>query len=248
MGEPVKKICKYIKNNASNPLVIGLQEVQLTGGKYLTILKKEFPQYHIVLPYAYENQPRSVVCILLINKSLCTSYNVMTLDKLEESLRYNYVQVKTPTGPFKILNIHLPQTTFNNHMAPWYIKSRFRLRTAMENALLNFATLHRTEPAIIMGDLNACPTSALYETLATTPIDRPFFDSILPKDSQVASWCDRHLNAGRIDYIMYSWYMVDQNSPYVCRPGKIIQDTISDKLSDHALIVASIEGRFDGCV
>ena len=82
-GDRLKRICEYIKNKMNNPLVIALQEVQLSGGKYLTVLEEQFPDYHIVLPQAYKNQPRSVVSVLLINKNLCESYNVRTLEGLE---------------------------------------------------------------------------------------------------------------------------------------------------------------------
>ena len=34
----LERICKYIKNKMNNSLVIALQEVQLSGGKYLTVL------------------------------------------------------------------------------------------------------------------------------------------------------------------------------------------------------------------
>ena len=70
-GVRLQRICRFIKSKASNPLVIALQEVQLSGGKYLAVLKEQFTDYHIVLPKAYKNQPRSVVSVLLINKNLC---------------------------------------------------------------------------------------------------------------------------------------------------------------------------------
>ena len=46
----LNKECEYIKSKINNTLVIALQEVQLSGGKYLEIFEKHFPDYHIVLP------------------------------------------------------------------------------------------------------------------------------------------------------------------------------------------------------
>ena len=105
----VRRSCEYIINKMSEPMVIGLQEVQLSGGKYLKVLEEYFPEYHIILPPAFNGQPRSVISILLLRKDICDSYSVNVLDNLEDSLRYNYVTFNTSDGLcFRVLNTNIP--------------------------------------------------------------------------------------------------------------------------------------------
>lgn len=245
----LNRICEYIKCKMSNPLVIALQEVQLSGGKYLEVLEKQFPDFHIVLPMGYKKQPKSVMSVLLINKDLCESFSIRTLDGLEDSLRYNFVQINTHVEGlcFRILNTNIPHNCFHNNTAEWYKEERENLRALFMNRIMELAATYRTEPdlkLIIMGDFNASEKSDFIEALAYTSMNRPMVDAVKPCERNVYTWRDCATKTKkRIDFILYSAGML-------CDTGvsaKLTQTddrTIRDKLSDHVILVGGIKIDF----
>lgn len=247
--ERLNRICEYIKEKMQNPLVIALQEVQLSGGKYLKVLEEQFSDYHIVLPKAYKNQPRSVVSVLLINKNLCKSYNVRTLDGLEENLRYNYVHINSHINInaniervcFRILNINVPHICLQN-AAEWYRKEREELRTLFISKVKELADTYRTEQdikLIVLGDFNTVPDDKFIESLVYS-YDRPMVDAVKKHDKNTATWRDLVTKTkNRLDYILYSTGMFCDTG--VCAKFTLIDETtIFQGLSDHAILVGGI--------
>lgn len=242
-GDRLKRICEYIRNKMNNPLVIALQEVQLSGGKYLTVLKEQFPDYHIVLPKAYKNQPRSVVSVLLISKTLCESYNVRTLEGLDDSLRYNFVHINTHIEGlcFRILNTNVPHNCLEN-AAEWYREEREELRALFIQNIKNLANTYRSEPdlkLIVLGDFNALPDDRFIESLAYA-YDKPMIDAVKDHDKKTATWRDfATRTTSRSDYIFYSAGMLCDTG--VSAKFTMVDDsTILKELSDHAILVGGI--------
>ncbi len=165
-GDRLHKVCNYIKENVNSPFIIALQEVQLSGGKYLSVFEEEFPDYYIVLPIGWKNQPHAVVSLMLINKKICRDYNVRDLDNadLNDSLRYNFVHINTSYEGlcFRILNVNVPQTCFTGNEAQWYRESRTQLRSAFEKELIKIANTYRSEPDL---NLSCLATLTLLQTL-----------------------------------------------------------------------------------
>lgn len=240
----LSRICNYIKSRMNNPLVIALQEVQLSGGKYLSVLESEFPDYHIILPKGYENQPKSVVSVLMINKALCQSYSVGTLERLEDSLRYNFVTINTHAEGlcFRILNIHIPHNCFSGSTAEWYKKERKELRTLFISRIMELADTYRREPDlkfILLGDFNALPDSDFLHSLAYT-CQRPMIDAVKLCDKDTYTWKSRVTEAkNRLDYILYSAGMLCDTG-ITAKATAIDDTTIRQELSDHAAIIGKI--------
>ena len=242
-GDRLKRICEYIRNKMNNPLVIALQEVQLSGGKYLKVLEEQFPDYHIVLPQAYKNQPRSIASVLLINKSLCESYNVRTLEGLEDSLRYNFVHINTHIEGlcFRILNTNVPHNCLEN-AAEWYRQEREELRAKFIRKMKDLANTYRSESdlkLIVLGDFNAVPDDTFIESLAYS-YDRPMIDSVKNHDKNTATWRDFITKTkSRLDYILYSTGML-RNTGVSAKFTLVDETTIFQELSDHAILVGGI--------
>ena len=242
----LNRICEYIKSKMKNPLLIALQELQLSGGKYLTVLEKHFPDFHIVVPqaYRYQHQPRSVVSVLLINKDLCESFNVRTLTGLGDSLRYNYVHIDTKGLCFRILNVNVPHNCLENS-AEWYREEREALRELFIKKIKQTANTYRSEPdlkLIILGDFNALPNDTFIDSLAYA-YNRPMIDPVKKQDKDTPTWRDFSTGArSRIDYILYSTGLF--NTGVSAKLTMIDDSTISNKLSDHALLIGGISVDF----
>lgn len=241
----LNRICDYIKSRMNNPLIIALQEVQLSGGKYLDVLKKQFPDYHIVLPKGYKKQPRSVLSVLLINKDLCESFSIRTLDGLEDSLRYNFVAVNTHIEGlcFRILNLNIPHNCFNENAAEWYKEEREELRTLFINRIKDLASRYRSESVlklVLLGDFNAIPESDFINSLAYE-YDSSMIDAIRPQDKNTVTWRDNVTKSqNRLDYILYSTGMLGDTG-VSAKIAQIDDQTIQQKLSDHAIIIGGIK-------
>lgn len=240
------RICDYIKSKMSNPLVIALQEVQLSGGKYLPILEKAFPDFYIVLPKGFNNQPRSVMSVLLINKLLCESFSIRTLDNLEDNLRYNFVQINTHIEGvcFRVLNTNVPHNCFNENTAEWYKEERKELRSLFIDSITNLANRYRSEPdlkLIVLGDFNATPDTDFIESLAYTNINRSMIDAVKPYNKNVYTWKDYETKTkNRLDYIFYSTGMLCDTG--VSAKFTLTDDTtIQQELSDHAILIGGIK-------
>ena len=242
-GARFTRICEHIKDNMNNPLVIALQEVQLSGGKYLTVLEEQFPDYHIVLPKAYKNQLRSVVSVLLINKKLCESYNVRILEGLDDSLRYNFVHINTHIEGlcFRILNMHLPHNCLEN-AAEWYRADRETLRALFVESIKTLANTYKSEPdlkLVVLGDLNTLPDDKFMESLAYA-YNSPMIDAVKYHDKETATWRNNATRTkSRLDYILYSTGML-YNTGLGIRHTMLDDTTILNDLSDHAIIVGGI--------
>lgn len=242
-----QSICFFIRKKMNNPLVIALQEVQLSGGKYLTVLEEQFPDYHIVLPQAYKNQPRSVASVLLINKDLCESYNVRTLEGLEDSLRYNFVHINTHIEGlcFRILNMHVPHNCLEN-AAEWYREEREALRELFIENIKELANTYRSEPdlkLVVLGDFNTAPDDRFIESLAYA-YDRPMIDAVKDHDKKTATWRDFSTRTkSRLDYILYSTGMLC-NTGVSAKFTMVDDSTILNELSDHAILVGGISVDF----
>ena len=246
-GNRLKRICEYIRKKMNNSLVIALQEVQLSGGKYLKVLEEQFPDYHIVLPQAYKNQPRSVASVLLINKNLCESYNVRTLEGLEDSLRYNFVHINTHIEGlcFRILNTNVPHICLDS-AAEWYRADREALRALFIENIKNLANTYRSEPdlkLIVLGDFNALPDDRFIKSLVYA-YDKPMIDAVKDNDKKTATWRDFATKTkSRLDYILYSTGMLC-NTGVSAKFTMVDDSTILNELSDHAILVGGISVDF----
>lgn len=241
----LSRICDYIRSKMSNPLVIALQEVQLSGGKYLRVLEKQFPNYHIVLPKGYKNQPKSVISVLLINKDLCEAFSVGSLEGLHDSLGYNFVTISTHIEGlcFRILNTNIPHNCFNANTAEWYKKEREELRKLFVDCIKELASSYRSEPdvkLIILGDFNATPESDFITSIAYTHYNRPMVDAVRPENKNVMTWRSNETNSeGRLDYILYSLGMLCDTG-VKAKFTQIDDHAIQQGLSDHCMLIGGI--------
>ena len=91
------------KKEAPEAWLFGLSEV-ISGkdNKYLDILRGEFQGYVMVLPKAYRNDFRSAINVLLINAEGYHEHNTRILDGLEDSILYEYVDIDTDYGYFRV--------------------------------------------------------------------------------------------------------------------------------------------------
>lgn len=112
------------KKEAPEAWLFGLSEV-ISGkdNKYLDILRGEFQGYVMVLPKAYRNDFRSAINVLLINAEDYHEHNTRILDGLEDSILYEYVDIDTDYGYFRVVNAHIPHTC-NENRQEWYQQSR----------------------------------------------------------------------------------------------------------------------------
>lgn len=237
----LNRSCEYIADKMSEPMIIGLQEVQLSGGKYLDVLKQYFPKYHIILPAGYKSQPKSVLSILLIRKDICESYSIGKLDNLEDSIRYNYVTLNTIDGLcFRVLNTNIPHTCYENQ-ADWFKENRRILRETFINEIKSLAETYRNEADvkfIALGDFNTVPDDSFIEALAYTYIDKPMIDPVLASDKNKITW--KNLGSkNRLDYILYSRGMLC-DTEMSAKITKIDDTTITSKMSDHAVLVGGV--------
>jgi len=110
------------KKEAPEAWLFGLSEV-ISGkdNKYLDILRGEFQGYVMVLPKAYRNDFRSAINVLLINAEGYHEHNTRILDGLEDSILYEYVDIDTDYGYFRVA--HIPHTC-NENRQEWYQQSR----------------------------------------------------------------------------------------------------------------------------
>lgn len=237
-GDRLKRICKYIikyiENKKINPLVIALQEVQASR---LTILNDYFSDFYIVLPQAFKNQPRSIVAVLLINKHLCESYNTSTLKGLENNLRYNFVQINTLLKGFcfQILNAHIPQNCFDSSKPEWVREERKAQKELFIENIKELANVYRSKAnLIVLGDLNSVPNDSFIDALAYTD-GSPMIDK---QNKNTATWGDK-----RLDYILYSRGMLS-NTGVSIKSTMIDNTTISEKLSDHTILIGGISLDF----
>lgn len=239
--ERMERTCKYIRNKVADPMVIGLQEVQLSGGKYLETLETCFPDYHIILPKGYNNQPRSVISIMLIRKDICESYSVSTLEDLADSLRYNYVTINTTDELcFRVLNVNIPHTCYEDR-AEWFQQDRQELRAKFIKAVEELADTYSHEQDIkfiALGDFNTTPDDTFIEGLAYTFINRPMADPVLKNDKNKVTWINGD-SRNRLDYILYSNGMICDTG-FSAKITEIDNTTIKDKMSDHALLIGGV--------
>lgn len=112
------------KKEAPEAWLFGLSEV-ISGkdNKYLDILRGEFQGYVMVLPKAYRNDFRSAINVLLINAEGYHEHNTRILDGLGDSILYEYVDIDTDYGYFRVVNAHIPHTC-NENRQEWYQQSR----------------------------------------------------------------------------------------------------------------------------
>lgn len=75
-----------VKLREKDSFITGIHELQLSGGKYIPTIRKHFPEsnYELILPQAYNDQPKSVVSTLLIKKDLCKSCSISTIEGLDK--------------------------------------------------------------------------------------------------------------------------------------------------------------------
>ena len=211
------------------------------------MLREEFPQYEIILPEAYQQQPKSVVAVLLLNKKICTSHSVMTLDKLADSLRYNLVTVTAVIEGdelcFRILNVHLPHL-LNDNRPLWYQKSREDLQGKFVSAISAAAETYRKEPDVkflMLGDMNLKPAAELIQRLVYLPTS-PMLDACRKEDRERETWMNPVIGGkGRLDYIFYSNGML-LNTGIGVKRTVVDVGTVLQHVSDHALLIGGIVG------
>lgn len=233
----LKRACQLIKTEAPGAWLIGLSEVVLgADDKYLHEIAGEFPDYVIVLPKAYNNNYRSAINVLLINKEGYHSHNVRTLDNLEESLLYNYIAIDADYGHFRVLNAHMPHTC-NKDKSNWYQRNRNELRAIYEKSIADTCNAYRREPDmqfIFLTDANASPEDRFIRKLSG-PVNPALFNATRTGDRHIPTWKNPEYSSNHIDYIFYS--MGSMLAPIIdIYYNDIVETPISGKISDHALI------------
>lgn len=245
-GDRLERACDYIKETAPDAWVMGLSEViPGKGNKYIDILKKEFPNYHIILPKAYADNYRSAINVLLVNKEGYHDHTVRTLDNLEDSLLYNYIGLDCDYGYYRILSVHMPHTN-NDDRPKWYQRNRYELRKVFENTIKETCAAYRRETDvqyIFMGDLNATPDGCFVKSLVG-PVNPMLFDATRGGDREVPTWSNPEYSKNHIDYICYS--MGSMMAPVIdVYYNEIITEPITDLISDHALLRGKIRTNID---
>ncbi len=235
-GERLQKLCDFIKDTVKdpNPFIIALQEVQLSGGKYLSTLEHNFPNYYIIPPQNYnpKKNTRSAINLLLVNKLYCKNYNVMEIDGLENegSLLYNYVTITAATTGclcFRVLNVHIPPMP-TDKQTEWSRK-REAMVINFRKAVKDTAEVYKSEPdlkLIMLGDFNTTPQSNYMQTiinriaLSASPANTP------PKPT---------FGKEKIDYILYSTGMGGTGLSF-----KFEKTYQQPNLTDHAMLVGGL--------
>lgn len=233
----LQRACACIKDAAPDAWLIGLSEViPGTNDKYIDIIEKEFPGYIVVLPKAYQENYRSAINVLLINKEGYHEHNIRTLDNLESSLLYNYVAIDTDYGYYRVLNAHMPHTC-NAGRPKWYQQKREELRAVFEQSVSETCMAYRIEPDmqfIFMTDANASPENAFIQKLSGA-VNPSLFNATRTGDRNIATWKNPEYTDNHIDYIFYS--MGSMTAPVIdVYYNDIIDAPIVDMISDHAII------------
>jgi exonuclease III len=233
---------------AKDCFITSLQEVQLSGGKYLSLIREVFPEkeYELILPKAYTNQPKSVVSLMIIKKEYCDSYSVSTLEGLEDSLRYNYVTINTPIEGlcFRVLNVNVPHNTFDySKTAAWYREKRVELRKRFLQRIKELAETYRREPdlkLVITADMNMSYEDPYIQKLAYS-YDSPMLDAVKECDRTKITWNNQLLNgSNRIDYILYSRAVISERGGLKAKYTVVDDTPIVDKKSDHCYLVGGL--------
>lgn len=242
-GERLKRACRCIKSKASNAWLVGLSEViPGTDGKYIDVIKQEFPNYVVVLPKAYTSSNyRSAINILLINREGYHEHQTRTLDNLADSLLYNYVGVTTDYGYFRILNVHMPHIS-NEDRPEWYQRERKELRTVFERSIYEECIAYKREgdmQFICMGDFNCAPESEFIQKLSGS-VEPALFNATRPEDRKMATWKTPEHKDSHIDYVFYG--MGSMLAPVIdVYHNEIIATPVTEKISDHAIIQGKIK-------
>lgn len=241
----LRRSCRFIKQNAPQAFLIGLQEI-IVGEKYLKVLQEEFPSYKIVFPKAYDlkKNRRSAISILMIDSEGVESYSLEELKGLEDSARYNYATVNANFGCYRVLNVNIPQTAFfNNNAALWYRESRNRMREMFKTVILEEAETYRSEKDInfiLLGDTNSSPQDSFILSLANN-YQQPMMETLRMNEKNKITWKNSQLKReGCIDHIFYSMGMMESDALKI-HYTDVLEQTIQDKMSDHACI----RGSFD---
>lgn len=240
-GSRLVRACQMIKEEAPNAWLIGLSEViPGTNNQYIATIQKHFPDYLIVFPEGYQENYRSAINILLINKEGYRRHNVRTLDQLEDSLLYNYVTLVTEYGWYRILSVHMPHTC-NADKPEAYQQKRKALRKYFEEAVVLECEKYRNEPDIqfiFMGDLNAGPEDAYIRKL-TNPCNPVLFNAIPVQERKKPTWKKQGCTPAHLDYIFYSIGSLTGDVIDVC-DNDIIMTPIENQISDHAMILGRV--------
>lgn len=248
----LKRSCDFIKKNAPQAFIIGLQEI-IVGPKYYKLLEEEFPEYKIVLPKGYdlEVNKKSAISILLIHAEGLESFSIGELPGLEEgAARYNLVTINTKFGCYRLLNVNIPQTAFfHNNAAEWYRKSRIILRDTFKKVILEESLNYRNEKEvnyILLGDMNSSPEDEFVIALANN-FYQPMLEPLRPEDRNKTTWRNSELNSeGCLDHIYYSMGMMKSDGVKI-HYTDILLDTIREEMSDHAVIRGSFDISIGNC-
>lgn len=239
------RICNHIKKGEGTPLVICLQEVQLGRKcKYLRVIREQFDGYEAVLPLNYSNEqhPQSIVNMILIKKENLIGLKKLQLpikEKYRDNYRYNYIEISTTAGLFRIINLHMPMVCNNQGRPHWYQKSRKEFNKEMWRAVLKeaekFNSWGRGVFAII-GDLNEAKSGP---NIADLMFKYKFVD-VDAKDKD--TYFNHNFGSKKIDYMMVNMSSFNPESNLGLLNARIDSSTFSEHLiSDHAMITAEIK-------
>lgn len=244
----LQRSCNYIRETAPGAWIIGLSEV-IPGrdDKYLAILQKAFPEYILVTPQAYRknSSPRSAINVLLIHREGYRYYATRTLKDLENSLLYNYVEIDTDHGYYRVLNLHIPHTD-NGDRPIWYQQNRIDLRKKFEVALkatCRSYTQNLEIPFILLGDFNATPDGSLLQEL-TNPYGPCLFNATLTRNWVTPTYINPERGSAHLDGIFYSTGAM-QSDMLAVRENQILREPVDEKMSDHCMILGQIVMRYE---
>ena len=235
--ERLARACECIKKAAPEAFLIGLQEViPGVNEKYIDLIKSDLPNYVVVLPYAYNNNYRSAINVLLINRDGYHNHCVRTLPHMYDSLLYNYVSIATDYGYYEVLNAHTPHIS-NENRPLWYQKKREAERAVFEQSIFETCKLYKYKTDIqfiFMADANTTPESSFIQQLSGT-VEPLLYNATKASDLKIATWNNPEYKSSHIDYIFYSMGSMKSSAIDVYN-NDIIDTPIAEKISDHAII------------
>ena len=229
---------------AADPTVIALQE-SYASQAVLAIIREIFPEneYRVLLPLAYNPaNKRSVVTIMIVKMQGVLNCTPLTLYPLTQSCRYNFAElVFADSTVMRILNIWVPQNSFNSNAPEWYREERRKLKEMFFSAIKTEAEKYINSDILFtcFGDFNSSRKEDFLASLADPSSPTSFmYEPIAPKDIDTPTWISDSDNSGRdLDHILFS---SGYKKPIAFVQTKIEDSPLKDGLSDHSFLVGTV--------
>lgn len=225
-GYKLHTFASYLKNMGDLPEIVFFQEM-IAGvkQKYLTQLKKEFPEYEIIPPeFDYKAHYKSIMVVTLIRRDILDGYTVI-YPEVQLLNRLNYVVAVIKGEKFRLINVHAPQIVNLQKEAPWYSNLRRIQYREIWQWLHNEAGINRNEKVLIGGDLQESSKGTNVVELMAMGYKRPgeFADTV----------CNNFFSEKQIDHLLFS-----ESANEYFKPTIVIDNALVGTLSDHGMLYA----------